>query len=440
MAQPAPQAHPVPQHVSQAQAQLAAALEKVEGKPVDLLKAPWPEVEKSVIKLLGGAFQVNRPEHQALALGLAGAFAARMASEHQAFWFPNRDSPEGATLGFPEAIIMLSPFGAVMDAMGQGKLSKLEDLSADIRRSLGQVRFGAGAATSLGGQPKLGPVDYQRLFDPGFLQFVVLDPAKAKTTFEGKPDVLARDVKDALGRTQPPLPKEAREQFDGQIVMSLQRLEPGKSLADQVERAPRLVELMAHMVATVGGTGCAPEEFWAEIVLPLLFIGVPQQFPPLDEEELEAYKEGAEPLALFVDVVPHAHKAPEEGLLGAFEMTDIGLPHPSFAKVGALRLIQINPDHIKPLLEQFDAAKTADVIKRFTQHLAEKSGKPAQESEQGKQMMDAAMLLLTDLKRAVTTGQGPLCLRRLTEAEAASEQALALVRRALQGGRIILTS
>ncbi|MBN1203515.1 MAG: hypothetical protein JXB05_01145 [Myxococcaceae bacterium] len=439
MAQPSAQAHPVPQHVFQAQAQLAAALEKVEGKPVDLLKAPWGDVEKSVIKLLGGPFQANRPEHQALALGLAGAFAARMAAEHQAFWFPNRDSPEGATLGFPEAIIMLSPFGAAMDSLSQGKLAKLEDLAADIRRSLGQVRFGANPAAALG-QPKLGPVDYQRLFDPGFLQFVVMDPAKTKTTFEAKPDSLARDVKDALGRTQPPLPKEAREQFEGQIVMSLQRLDATKSLADQAERAPRLAELMGHMVATVGGTGCAPEEFWAEIVLPLLFIGTPEQFPPLDEEELEAFQQGAEPLALFVDVVPHAHKAPEEGLLGVFDMQEIGLVHPAFQKVGSLRLIQINAGRIKPLLEQFDPQKTTDVVKRFTEYVAEKAGKPAEESPQAKEMIQAAMMLLTDLKRAVTTTQGPLCLRRLTEAEAASEQALSLVRRALQGGRIILTT
>jgi hypothetical protein len=49
-------------------------------------------------------------------------------------------------------------------------------------------------------------------------------------------------------------------------------------------------------------------------------------------------------------------------------------------------------------------------------------------------------MLLSDLKKAMTMGQGPLCLRRLTEAEAASEQALSLVRRAMQGSRIILTS
>jgi hypothetical protein len=440
--QPIPQSLPVPPHVFQAQSQLAAALEKVEGRPVDLLKAPWTEVEQSVIKLLGGAFQQDSPEHQTVALGLAGAFAMRMAMDHRAFWYPNRDSPEQASLGFPDTIFPpLSPFIEVMKAMIQGKLALLDKLASDIRGSLAQVRFNPTAAISLGGgQPKLGPVDYQRLFDPGFFQFVVLDPDKTKSTFEAKPEVLARDVKDALGRTQPPLPQEARQQFEGQIITSLQRLEPGKALVDQAERAPRLVELMAHLAATVGHTGCAPEEFWGEIVLPLLFIGVPQQFPPLDEEELEAYKKGVEPLALFVDVVPHTHQAPEEGLLGVFDVQEIRLPHPSFAKVGALRLFQVNPTRIKGLLEQFDPAKTADVLKRFTQYLAEKAGKPAEESQQGKEMMQAAMVLLSDLKRAVTTLQGSLYLRRLTEAEAASEQAMALVRRAMQGSRIILTS
>ncbi|XXF75113.1 hypothetical protein P2318_18755 [Myxococcaceae bacterium GXIMD 01537] len=436
MAQPAPQGFPVPQHVHNAQVQLAAALEKAEGKPVDLLTAPWGDVETAAIKLLGGAFQANRPEHQALALGIAGAFAMRMNGEHQAFWFPNRDSPEGATLGFPDAIIMLSPFGAAMDALSQGKLARLDDLAADIRRSLGQVRFSGGQAPQ--GQARLGPADYQRLFDPGFLQFVVLDPAKVKSSIEGKPDALARDVREALGRTNPPLPQEVRGQFEGQIIQSLQRLEAGKSLADQAERAPRLVELMAHLGATIGGTGSAPEEFWHDVVIPLLFIGSPQAFPPLDEDELEAFRQGADPLALFVDVVPHAHSAAEDGLLGAFEMTDISLVHPSFSKVGALRLIQVNTDRLRPLLEKFDPQQSLATVKRFAEYAAEKAGKPATESPQGQEMLNAALMLLTDLKRAVTEAKGPIALRRLTEAEAASEQALALVRRAMQGPRIIL--
>jgi hypothetical protein len=434
-------AHPAPPHVQSAQAQVAAALQQVEGKPVDLLKVPWTEIEASIPKLLGGPFQVDNPNHQGLALGLAGAFAERMFNEHGAFWFPNRDSPEGATLGFPDAIIMLSPFGAVMESMAQGgKLSKLEDLAADIRRSLGQARFAPGATQSLGATgPKMGPEEYRRLFDPGFLQFVVLDAAKAKSTFESKPDALARDVREALGRTQPPLPQEARQQFEGQIVQSLTRLDAAHPLSDQMDRAPRIAELMGHLFATIGGTGAAPEEFWGEIVLPLLFIGSPASFPPVDEEETQAFTQGAPTLALFVDVVPHAVQAPEEGLLGTFEQSDLTLEHPGFGKVGALRLIKVNAERIRTLLEQFDPDKTVDAVRRFTKHMEDKAGKGAPPNPQNEEMLKAAMVLLGDLKRAVTTEKGDLCLRRLTEAEAASEQAVSLVRKALQGPRIILS-
>ncbi|MBF5044129.1 hypothetical protein FGE12_17150 [Aggregicoccus sp. 17bor-14] len=430
-------AFPVPPHVNAAQEQVAAALQQAEGKPVDLEKAPWSDIEQAAIKVLGGAFQVQRPEHQMLALGLAGAFALRLHLEHQAFWFPNRDAPEGASVGFPDALIMLSPFGAVMDALGQGKLSKLEELAGEIRRSLASVRFSANPAAQP--QGKIAPEDYQRLFDPGFLQFTVLDAAKGKSTFEAKPEALARDIREALGRTQPPLPAEARQQFEGQIVGSLQRLEPGKPLSEQIERAPRVVELMGHLFATVGGTGSAPEEFWQDLVLPLLFIGAPASFPPLDDEEVGAFNQGADPLALFVDVVPYAQPAPEEGLLGAFDVGDLGLPHPAFAKVPAVRLIKLNTAKVKPLLEKFDADKTRDALKRFTAYLEQKAGKPAQASPQGQEMLNAALTLLTDLRRSVVSTNGDLCLRRLTEAEAASEQALALVRKALSAPRIILT-
>jgi hypothetical protein len=437
MSEPAPQALSVPQHVYQAQSQLTAALEKAEGKPVDLLKAPWTDVEKSIIKLLGGPFQVNRQDHQILALGIAGAFAARLAAEHQAFWFLNRDAPEGASLGFPDAIIMLSPFGMTMDSLAQGKLARLEEVSADIRRSLAQTRFGANPAAALG-QPKLGPAEYQRLFDPGFLQFVVIDPVKAKTALESRPDSLSRDLRDAMGRTQPPLPKEAREQLEGQILMALQRMDPAKTLVEQIDRSARLGEMIAHIAATAANSSAARVEFWVELFLPLLFIGAPQQFPPLDEEELEAYSKGAEPLAIFVDVVPHAHQAPEEGVLGIFDPAEIGVVHPAFAPVPQLRLLQVNSPSFKKLLEQFDPAKTGDAIQRFTQYMAEKAGKPAPETPQAKELLEAAIHLLTELKTLVATTPGALCLRRLTQMEAEFEGPLSLVRKAMQSSRIIL--
>lgn len=428
---------PAPPHIIAAQEQVAATLARVEGKPVDLLKTPWQEIEAGVIKLLGGPFRLDRPEHQMIALGLAGAFAQRVAEEQSAFWFPNRDSLEGAALGFADALIMISPFGAIADALQNAKLQRLDQMAADLRRSIAEVKFTAGPNQL--GQTRLRPEDYQRLFDPGFLQFVLLDAQKAKQAWESRPDALQRDIRDALGRTQPPLPPEARQQFEGQIVMSLQRMDPAKPLSEQVEKSPRAAELMGHLFATSHMTGAAPEEIWQELVMPLLFIGTPDQFPPLDDEELEAFKQGADPIALFVDVVPYQRKAPEEGLLGAFELSDVGLPHPAFQRVASLRLIKLDRTKVHALVKDFDAAKTRAVIARFTEYLEEKSGQKSKASPAGNQMLDAAVTLLTDLNGALASNAGELCLRRITEAEAASEPALSLVRNALQGPRIILT-
>jgi hypothetical protein len=438
-------AHPLPPHIQDAQSQLTAALQKLEGKEVDLLKIPWAEIEASISKLQGGEFQPNNPNHQGLALGLAAVFGARMIAEHQAFWFPNRDSAVGAMLGFPDAVNLFSPFEMMMDVLMQKQLAQLTDLEGKVRGQLGQMRLQGGVPRGLGPSgTKLGPQDYQRLFDPGFLQFVVLDTAKSKTAFESKPDALARDIREALDRAQrqpppqPSLPAEARGQFEQQIIGSLQQLNPAQPLAEQMERVPRIAELMGHLFATVGGTGAAPEEFWGEIVLPLLFIGAPEQFPPVDEEEMGAFAQGAPPLALYVDVVPHAVQAPEEGLLGTFDHSELSLVHPGFSRVGALRLIKVSTDRIRPLVERFDVDKTVDAVRRFTKYMEEKSGKPTPPNPQNEEMLKAATVLLSDLKKAFTEAKGDVCMRRITEAEAASEQAVALVRRALQGPRIIL--
>jgi hypothetical protein len=158
---------PMPPQLESAFSQVSTALNSIEGRPVDLAKAPWAEVEKGVIKLLGGPFKVEKPEHQVVAMALAVGLAQRLHEAHQAFWFPYRETPEGASLGFPETLIMLSPFGAVVDALRSARLEKLEDIAKEIRNTLAQVKF-SGAA----GAMRLAPEDYMRLFDPAFVQLV----------------------------------------------------------------------------------------------------------------------------------------------------------------------------------------------------------------------------------------------------------------------------
>lgn len=430
---------PQPPQLAAARAQLESVLEQLEKKKVDLTTTPWAELEKSVIKMLGGPFQINQQEHQVIALGLAAAFGARLAIEHKAFWFPSRESPEGAAIGFPDALIMLSPFGAVLDALMASKLDRLDDVAKDIRTSIAQVKFGAGAGAALG-QPKLSAADYQRLFDPGFVQVLSIDAQKAQAAWNMAPDRLALDVKEALVRIGGRLPDPVKQQLEAQLVQALNRMERGKPLIEQLARGPRVAELVGHLWGSTASTGSAPEEFWQDVVMPLVYIGSPEKFPELDEESAAAAKQGVHPFFLFLDVVPFTTPAPEdEGLLGAFPASTLALPHKAFEQVGNVRLIKVGTEAVKAPLEKYDPAKTKDAVARFGAYLKTQGG--AATADQGKaeaeQMLGAALNLLEDFKKVIGSGKD-VYVRRLTEAEAGAEQAMTLLRNSLQGPRIIL--
>ncbi len=428
---------PKPPQLDAAYQQVTAVLSEAQGKPVDLVKDSWPDIEKACIKIFGGPFKASQPEHQVVALALAGALGERLHVDHQAFWFPYRETPEGAALGFPDALIMLAPFGAVVNALSQGQLEKVEEVVKTIRTSLAQVKFGGAAARPM----RLGPEDYMRLFDPGFVQLVSVDGAKARQAWDMAPSKVSGELRDAVNRAAK-LPPEAKKQIEQQLTGELGRLDASKSIIAQATKAPRLAETVGLLFGATDSTGPAAEEFWHDVVMPLLFVGAPSTFPPLDDDELGAAKQGIDPLFLFLDSVPFQFKSPEdEGLLGAFPVSSLSLPAPEFGGNPNLRLIKVNADAIKEPLAAFDAQKTRDTVKRFAEYLQEKGATSAQPqgAEEAKMMLDAAMTLLTDLKAAVASGKD-LYVRRMTEAEAASEPALSQIRQALSAPRIILAT
>jgi hypothetical protein len=139
--------------------------------------------------------------------------------------------------------------------------------------------------------------------------------------------------------------------------------------------------------------------------------------------------------------VPYRQPAPENAVLGVFDVAQVGLVHPTLGRTGVPRLLTVNGEALRKLLLSFDGRTMADALQRYTVYLSEKAGKPVQASAPGKQMEEAALALLAECKTLFSAAapDAVLAMRRLTEAEALSDAALTPVRQALQGPRIILT-
>ena len=407
-----------------------------DGKPIDPLTAGWSEIERGVILLLGGAFTPQNQRHLEVAFMVTAALAERLRRELGAFWFQNRSTPHGASLGFPGALVVFSPFGAVFEALGRSKLELLSGLAEQLRKAVPQPRGGE--------DPGLGPEDYQRHFDPGLVQFLAVDPAALARSLEAPAESITRDFEHGFSRLSREIPEQARAQVAQEIGGALRQLPGAKALGDQIPQAPQLVEFVALASAAVATTGIAPAEFWGQLLIPLLHIGAADSFAPLDQEELDAYRQGADPLVLYVDVVPYrTPAADEDGLLGVFPDEQVSLLDPRF-QGGPVRLLKLDVTVLKPLCEAFDPAAVRASIERFAALCAEAAGgavapPPAEPGRPG--LREVVMLLAENLKHVLALVEEKnlwLALRQATESEAASEPILQDLRRALREPRIIL--
>lgn len=414
---------------------LSAALSETGGTPVDLEHAPWGDIEKSVIRVLGGAFDPRREAHQVVALGLAAALAKRLMDTHQAFFFPHRDSPEGAALGFPQGLLTVSPFGVAEDALAAARLEKLTAFEKDIGLAIAKAKFAVN-----GGTPALSPEDYRRIFDASVVQLVSIDTEKLEQFTKLTPVRASLDVREALTRVKTNITKEAQAQLLG----SLAAMDQSATLISQAARFTRVTDTWLLLYSTVASTVPASEELWSGIVFPLLFIGAPTTFPAVTDEEKAALAQGIDGRLLFVESIPYQSPSPDEnGFFGVFPPDSLAPLTPEYENIPNPRVFKVNPSVLRDSLARFDPNASRAALTRYEAYLkaqvGEQTTKPATGVDAGA-IFNAAFRMLEELKSFADAPKRVLCVRRLTEAEAAGEAVMAELRRALSGPRIILAS
>jgi hypothetical protein len=429
------------QAVHPAVSQLRQALATVEKGELDPMSAAWSELEPAVARLLGGPFQPDADEHRAMAMLLAATFGERVRRDLSGFWFPNRSMLDGAAIGFPGALVMFSPLEIVLQALSRGHLQMLDDVTKDlgttVTRAMVEGRAGA-----------FGPDDYRRMFDPGFVQLACVDLAKVRGALGRSAGDAAREIDEALTRLPAAMPSEVRASLRDQIVGTLRRM-PDGPLAGHVGQALPLVELVAYLTGASEVTRFAPAEMWEHLLLPLMHIGAAETFPPLEDDDRTALREGTDPLVIYVETVPFATPAvDEDGVLGVFPPEELGALDACFANMPAARVATAPVGPLVGVARAFDRAAVTASLGRFTRHAVEQAqGTGAAAPNVESRLLPIALELVAELARVVAAvdegsassgGERALVIRRAPEAEAQSDSALQEVRRAMHGSRIIL--
>jgi hypothetical protein len=218
-------------------------------------------------------------------------------------------------------------------------------------------------------------------------------------------------------------------------------LQVDQAISAQGDETQRLKELVGLLYGMVQSTGAAPEEFWNDVAFPYALIGQPTQFAPLDAEELAAVKQGVSPFLIYLEAQPHLYPvSSDEALMGVFDVHSLRGIQGLDKGMSAPRLLAVQASALKPALAAFDAKANAEKAAAFRTTAwkqAEKSD--GVEPKEVTQMQEAAAALLTQCSKVLESGHTTV-MRRMTEAEAASEAAFAQLRQALTGPRIILSA
>lgn len=389
------------------------------GAGLDLLTAPWETIAQATREALGGRFNPTDPAHRLFQLRLGVVFGERMARESNAFWFRQRDAVGGFALGMPEAVFTVSPFAVTAMALVADKVAGLSTAAEQIGRDRGRARADGAVA-----QP-LTPADYERFFDPAYLEFYVLDTKRAAEVWQTPPGKLLQELRDAALRVN--LDKKTRAWMDREILSGLSKSDPNLPLIEQAERDLPLVERVGELFAGRYGTGLTHEDGWANVALRLLQLDPAQRVQGKPAEGIGA-------LATFLTQALRKEGMTQDGVLGLFARDQLSAPHPALAKLSSLRTFRVNPRPLLPLLQRLDLPALRNALAAFLATLPKVGGKPVALTPPEQAIFDQTLTWLEHLRDSLalaTRDKLDLCLRRAPEIEGYAGAHKAELRRAL---------
>lgn len=320
-----------------------------------------------------------------------------MRRRHGGHWLMMGDDPHTWRIGFSKIFLEIAPFvfAEQLLRMGSGATRKMVTEIERIRsQHEEQKREDKGQLLD-----RFLAQHYIRLHTVPLGQWMAMDFAGlAKLWNEESVEKLVAELKEKgprLGPQNAPVVE--------QIVAALAKAKQDTPIAKQTNDRG-LFEAIAQIIALRRATGPVAIDILERVVMPALHVGVPDTFPPLDEDDFANLRKGTELFAFFTEVVPHKYKADDEGFLGTIPHEQLTTPYAdrNVLEIGKGDWVVVNPTHFLPMLQEFDPQKMLDKYDEFLKYLAGIPSAPRRRDD-GRMLAETAVRALADLKACVAT-------------------------------------
>jgi hypothetical protein len=316
---------------------------------------------------------------------------------HGGHWLLMSDDPHAWRIGFSKVFLEIAPFvfAEQLLRMGSGATRKMVTEIERIRQQHHEQQE----------RDKGQEIDrflaqhYIRLHTVPLGQWMAMDFAGLAKLWNEEPVAkLIEQLKEKGPRLGP-----QNAQIVEQVVAALGRAKPDQPVAKQTgDRG--LFEAIAQIIALRRATAPIAIDILERVVMPAMHVGLPEAFPPLDEDDFANLRKGIEMFAFFVEVIPHKHQADDEGFLGSIPHEKLTTPYAdrNVLEIGKGDWVVVDPSHFAPMLQEFDPQKLLDKYDDFVKYVRSLPEAPNRRDD-GRMLAETAIRALADLKACVIT-------------------------------------
>ncbi len=337
----------------------------------------------------------DNPRHKKFWFSLGAWIGETMRLRHGGHWLFAGDDPRGWRLGFSKIMLEVVPhlFAEQLLRMGQGSAKKM---LAEIER----IRTGHAEQSERDGGKEIDrftPQHYVRMHTMPLGQWMVMDFAYLDEFWNKSPvPDLVKEINKQGERLG-----EGNAEVIKQVTAALEKADPAKPLGQQTgDRG--LFEAIAQIVALRRTTSPIAMDILETLVMPTIHIGLPENFPELDEDDISKMHKGIELFALFVDIVPHQHQAWDGGFLGTIPNEDLATPYRDKTKleVGKGDWVIVNPKSFVEMLTDYSPEKLMEKYDGFVKHVSEDENAPKRRDD-GRILAETVSRAVAEVKACV---------------------------------------